>query len=167
MPTRLGSTPRKSGPRLKIPVPMYLKDRIFLDTPLALRRPIGVTVLGVWNYACAVLVLVFGVFALTWPRMIEAVLDLDPSSYAVDTRILIFGACVFLSLLSYLVGYAFMRLQNWVRVFTIAVSMFDLVMGGPHFGCRVPRRIRHTDLVFVYATVRAAFHTVAAERQPA
>ncbi len=139
----------------------------FLDTPLAQRRPLGVTILGVWNYACAVLVLVFGVVAVAWPRIIEAVLDLDPGSYTVDTRILIFGACVFLSLLSYLVGYAFMRLQNWVRVFTIAVSIFDLVMGGSHSD--FVNRVVSVILIWYLFTprVRASFHAVTADEQHA
>ena len=71
------------------------------------------------------------------------------------------------SLLSYAVARGFWTLKNWARVLTIGVSIFDLVIGGPH--SKILGRIVSVIPIWYLLTpqVKAAFREVAPEWQQA
>jgi hypothetical protein len=100
-------------------------------------RPLGVTLLAIWNYFGGAVSIAFGLVALAGSRPMEVVVDAlghpgeDFSTYTFGVRLTIFGICAGLvGPVCYLIGRGLWRTKNWARQVTIAFSVLDLVLGG-------------------------------------
>lgn len=99
-------------------------------------RPLGVTLLAIWQYFGAAVSIAFGLVSLAGPRLMKVVFDAfgsgeDFSTYTFGIRLAIFGICAgLIGPVCYLIGRGLWRTENWARQVTIAFSVLDLVLGG-------------------------------------
>jgi len=97
-------------------------------------RPIGVSLLAVWNYLCSACFTVLALVILISPSVVRFLIgsaDDDLSVYDIEVRAGISGVLIVLAAASYFFGRAFWMTKNWVREWTIALSVLGLIIGGP------------------------------------
>jgi hypothetical protein len=93
-----------------------------VKTFLTTQRPLGVTILALWNYSVALVVLFSGLVFLGGPKALAGKPETlgfpggnDPDFNAIGFRLLMFGLCPLISYLAYLIGTAFWCCKNWAR----------------------------------------------------
>jgi hypothetical protein len=143
-----------------------------VNTFLTTGRPFGVTILALWNYSVALVALFSGLVFLAGPKALARIFQTlgfpggdDPDFSAVGFRLLMFGLCLLISYLAYLIGTAFWRCKNWARLLTIGFSALELVFS-PRHATISSRFISVIDILYLFTPhVRSVFRAVVTEER--
>jgi hypothetical protein len=112
-----------------------------------MERPVGVTILAVLYFIGAACSAIAGILIIVGGSALSGALGSSSSPAAVGGTLLAMGGavvaviCLVLAALYFVLGYGFIKLQNWVRILAIIctgifilVELFGLVSIAAHMG---------------------------------
>lgn len=141
-------SPAPSG--APMPPPMF----VYFPQPMPVRRPIGVTILGILAILFGIFVLATGILTVLGALVILAL----PGGLGFGTLTIVIGVLVLLfGILWLLAGFGLLRLRTWAWWLAIVVSVLTLLAAIPLFpGSAVNLAVAVVILLYLL-TVRRYF----------